>query len=121
MSCSYPAPGLNARDYFRSKIANTDPLTHDTRNDSACRSAEFVGIKNKYCTKCNLFLAQGIHIMHTSAPYISTGCGSLDLTVVTCGDGTPVKYFGMYNCYDLPFECTKTDLSTTQFWFALET
>ena len=118
-TCSYHTRGLSSIDYLRSKFTETDILTYQFTPESFCKNKmEYINILGKSCKQCATAIGQGDVIFNVNSREVN--CGGLD-GVVRAGcpnvDGTPVTFFGHYQCYWIHFSCTASASATTQLWF----
>ena len=109
-TCSFPAHGVDYRDYVRANFTEFDPLTF--QEGEKCKKTEYMNVRGHNCTGCtSAWWQPGGEMIHHDSSYNRCEFGS------TSGAVASEDNFGYYRDTNPSFRCSSSDDSTTNHWF----
>ena len=110
VTCSFPAHGVDYRDYVGANFTELDPLTF--QGVGICKKTEYMNVRGHDCTGCTSAWWQGKDVMiHHDSSHNKCEFGS------TPGAVASEDNFGYYRETNPSFRCSSSDDSTTNNWF----
>ena len=110
VTCSFPAHGVDYRDYVRANFTEFDPVPY--KGFGLCKKTEYMNVRGHDCTGCTSAWWQPGHTMlHHDSYNNKCEFGSTPGFVYTEDN------FGYYMVTNPSFRCSSSDDATTNHWF----
>ena len=113
-TCSFPTHGVDYVDYVRGKFVDFDVVNFV--GDTVCKRVEYVNIRGRNCSDCDMpwWQKNQIWFLHTdSSSRTGIKCGFNP----TQGSVPDEDNFGNYYTINSNFSCTADTSATTNWWF----